>query len=150
MTVHRRVRIDNGNNAELFNCPRRQGAWDTTHEEIEMATDEIAKGGVYTNGKGLAREVIEITPDEYVIYHDYSLHDGKPIGRHCRCSLGTFMRWAARPLTAEEDRALRRVEGQVRDKRWAETLISAAIVEASDEQIRREFYRRGLVSRASL
>ena len=110
-----------------------------------MTTFKIDAGGVYANaGEFLAREVIVITPDGEVIYNDYFLSDGAPLGRERRCSLGTFARWAARPLTPEENRGLRREEGARREIGMLAILAKAAIEAAPDELIRREFYRRGL------
>jgi hypothetical protein len=110
-----------------------------------MAKCEIQQGGVYANANEfLAREVIAITPDGDVIYDDYALSDGKPFGRQCRCSLNTFMQWAARPVTPEENSLLRRDEGEARDRAKVEMMTQFGLAAASDEQIRREFYRRGL------
>jgi hypothetical protein len=110
-----------------------------------MAACKIETGGVYANANEfLAREVLSITPDGYVLYNDYGLSDGAPIGRACRCSLGAFAAWAARPLTPAEDRALRREEGEARDAATLMRLTELGLRAASDESIRREFYRRGL------
>jgi len=110
-----------------------------------MAAFKIDQGGVYANANEVfAREVIVVTPDGDVIYNDYGLSDGAPIGRQRRCSLGTFVQWAARPLTSEEIRALRRDEGESRDMDMLKTVAKLATEAASDELIRREFYRRGL------
>lgn len=110
-----------------------------------MANCNIRQGGVYANANEfLAREVIMITPDGYVIYNDYAMNDGQPFGRACRCSLSTFMQWAARPLTPEENQVLRRDEGEARDADMTTMIVRAGIAAASDEMIRSEFYRRGL------
>jgi hypothetical protein len=112
--------------------------------EAAMASIGIELGGVYANASEVfAREVVAITNDE-VTYHDYALLDGAPIGRCCRCSLLAFKRWAARPLAPTEIGALRRDEGAAREKAMAEAMIRSALAAASDEAIRREFYRRGL------
>jgi hypothetical protein len=110
-----------------------------------MAKCKIEQGGVYTHSTEVfAREVIEITPFGDVIYDDYGLSDGAPMGRKCRCSLGAFARWAARQVTSDEDRVLRRDEGHARDLARMEMITHMGIAAASDELIRREFYRRGL------
>ena len=110
-----------------------------------MAALQIVRGGVYANAKEVfAREVIEITIDGYVVYNDYGLSDGAPIARHRRCSLGSFSRWAARPLTPEEIANLRREEGETRETDRVRAMIELALEAAPDGLIRREFYRRGL------
>jgi hypothetical protein len=116
-----------------------------TTKEVKVPTREIEKGAFYANANDVfAREVIEITPDGDVIYNDYGLSDGAPIGRRCRCSLGWFKKWAARELTTEETRALRRDEGTFRDLAMRRVIADMGVEAASDELIRREFYRRGL------
>jgi len=110
-----------------------------------MATFKIVPGGVYAKADEVfAREVIEITSDGDVIYNDYGLSDGAPIGQRCRCSLGRFVTWAARPLTPEEISKLRRKEANPRDLGMAVDLVRIALDAASDKQISDEFYRRGL------
>ena len=110
-----------------------------------MAKCEIEVGGVYANANGfLAREVKAITFAGDVIYDDYSLSDGTPFGRKCRCSIGHFERWAARTVTADENRVIRRDAGEALDQARVEMMTQLGIAAASDEQIRREFYRRGL------
>ncbi len=110
-----------------------------------MATFGIVPGGVYAKADEVfAREVIEITSEGDVIYNDYSLSDGAPIGQRCRCSLGRFVTWAARPLTPEEISILRRNEVNPRDLGMVGDLIRIALDAASDKQISDEFYRRGL------
>lgn len=110
-----------------------------------MPAIRIDRGGVYANAHDVfAREVIEITPDGYVIYNDYVLSDGEPLARQRRCSMNAFVRWAVRPLTSEEIRALRREEGEARERAMLNAMSRLAIEAASDELIRREFYRRGL------
>ena len=78
-----------------------------------MATFKIVPGGVYAKANEVfAREVIEITSNGNVIYNDYGLSVGAPIGQSFRCSLSRFVTWAARPLTPEEISKLRRKRGQ--------------------------------------
>src|SRR5262245_6904955 len=109
-----------------------------------MASFKIVPGGIYAKADGVfAREVIRITPDGDVFYNDYGLSDGAPIGRHCKCSVGTFIQWAARPLTPEETARLRREEGKAREMDLGWSMIQVAVEAAPDDLIRREFYRRG-------
>jgi hypothetical protein len=113
--------------------------------EVKVSIREIEKGAFYANANDVfAREVIEITPDGDVIYNDFALSDGAPIGRRCRCSIGWFKKWAVRLLTTEETRSLRRDEGALRDMAMRRVIADMGIEAASDELIRREFYRRGL------
>jgi hypothetical protein len=110
-----------------------------------MPTIKIEQGAVYANAHDLfAREVIEIRPDGNVIYNDYVLNDGAPLGRYRLCSLGAFVRWVVRPLAPNEISALRRHEGQALDRAMSRTILATAIEAASDELILHEFYRRGL------
>ena len=82
-----------------------------------MPKFRVEKGGVYANAHDVfAREVIDIRGDGNVIYNDYALSDGVPIGRNCRCSLETFTRWVVRPLAPDEIAALRRDEGEASEK----------------------------------
>jgi hypothetical protein len=116
-----------------------------TIKEAEVPTLEIEKGAFYASANDVfAREVIEITPEGNVIYNDFGLSDGAPIGRRCRCSLGWFKKWAVRELTTEETGALRRDEGTFRDVVMRRVIADMGVEAASDELIRREFYRRGL------
>jgi hypothetical protein len=125
--------------------PSPELVWALTSKEVKVSNCEIEKGAFYANANDVfAREVIEITPDGYVIYNDFGLSDGAPIGRRCRCSLGWFKKWAARALTTEETRVLRREEGAFRDVVMRRVIADMGIEAASDELIRREFYRRGL------
>jgi hypothetical protein len=110
-----------------------------------MPTIKIEQGAVYANAHDLfAREVIEIRRDGNVIYNDYILNDGAPLGRYRLCSLGAFIRWVVRPLAPDEISALRRDEGQARDRAMSSTILATAIEAASDGLILREFYQRGL------
>jgi hypothetical protein len=110
-----------------------------------MPKIKIEKGGVYANAHDVfAREVIEIRGDGDVIYNDYALSDGVPIGRNCRCSLETFTRWVARPLAPDEIAALRRDEGEAREMALKHIRILDALEATPDALILREFYRRGL------
>jgi K+-transporting ATPase c subunit len=78
-------------------------------DPIQMTTFKIVPGGVYAKANEVfAREVIEITANGNVIYNDYGLSVGAPIGQSFRCSLSRFVTWAARPLTPEEISKLRR------------------------------------------
>jgi hypothetical protein len=110
-----------------------------------MPTIKIEQGAVYANAHDLfAREVIEIRRDGNVIYNDYALSDGAPLGRYRLCSLGAFTRWVVRPLAPDEISALRRDEGQAHDRAMSRTILATAIEAASDSLILHEFYRRGL------
>jgi hypothetical protein len=110
-----------------------------------MTTFKIVPGGVYAKANEVfAREVIEITANGNVIYNDYGLSVGAPIGQSFRCSLSRFVTWAARPLTPEEISKLRRNEVKPRDLGMAADIIRTALDPASDGQIRDEFYRRGV------
>jgi hypothetical protein len=112
--------------------------------EAEMPKINIVRGGVYANSREVfAREVLEITFGN-VIYNDYALSDGAPIGRRCVCSLEAFQRWAARPLDPVESSRLQRDVGPAREAAQLAALIRSVLAAAPDELIRGEFYRRGL------
>jgi hypothetical protein len=89
-----------------------------------MKASEIELRGVYTNrNEVFARVVEEITSDGYVLYRDFGLSDGEPIGSG-RCQLFTFGDWAARPATDEERGRLRWKAAREKDRALLRELLS--------------------------
>jgi hypothetical protein len=105
---------------------------------------EIQVRGIYASATGaLAREVLSIE-NGWVEYRDFALSDGEPISPCSRCSLHHFRRWSARPVTAEEQRRLRRDVADMRLRLFAQQSIPMALEAASDSALRAEIRRRGL------
>jgi hypothetical protein len=104
-----------------------------------MSKFEIEVGGACTNANEVFVRVVEQIDDGRVLYHDFGLTDGEPIGLG-NCELSTFEAWSARPVTEGERWRLRWDKAHAKDRAYLRGLLDRI----PDEIIRSEYRRRGL------
>ena len=99
----------------------------------------IAVGAAYAKAGDCVVRVVDQVDDDYVLYHDFSFPDGKPIGTG-RCSCYAFTRWAYRALEAHEAALLREDLARAKDQDMLHNFINMI----PDSMLLKEVQRRGL------
>jgi hypothetical protein len=113
----------------------------------KMKINDIKVGGFYVSDKkGFVREVVEVTESGDVLWRDFLLSSGEPIGGPNMCSKYTLSQWANREATSEEIARFQRKKADLKENVRTAEIAEMVLANVPDEQLLAEVRRRGLNS----